>query len=393
MNILVIGGLSPDQKAILRKNGEEFKVWRTSQKGIETIQEHRDHEKYFQEKLSSENLDRMTANEFSEIYKKLWASNMWGNKDWYIENRLIASNGFEKIRAELKKLLYSKDSISERYNEFKSNIKGFGPSSLSEILHFVFPDKYCLWNDKPKTVLPALDLHVLPDRYFKYHIHIGEEYSECIRVLELIKRELTEFGINDFIDLDVLFWHIFDDILPTSAKNTKPPGTPVAPEVPLKITIGSHESAEYYLLELGRMLGYYTYTVDRSKKFKNYMLGDVAILKELPSFAGERDLNSARQIDVIWFGEDEDPKMCFEVEHTTGIVHGLNRLAQLKHLFVDFFIISSEDRRNKFEIEMNKFPYRSMRERYHFISYDELTKFFEITIPFHQMKAKLFGEA
>lgn len=84
--------------------------------------------------------------------------------------------------------------------------------------------------------------------------------------------------------------------------------------------------------------------------------------------------------------------MCFEVEHTTGISHGLNRLAQLKQLYVSFFIISSEDRRNKFDIEMNKFPYRSMRERYHFISYDELTKFFEMTVPFYQMKTKLFGE-
>jgi hypothetical protein len=391
MKILATSDLTEDQKAILRKNGEEFKVWRTSQKGIEESKVHRDHEKYFHQKLSAENLDRMTANEFAEIYKKLWASNMWGNKDWYIQNKLIASNGFEKIRAELKKLLYGKGSISERYNELKSNIKGFGSSSLSEILHFVFPDRYCLWNDKPKTVLPALDLHVLPDRYFKYQIHTGEEYSECIRVLELIKHELSEFGIKDFIDLDLMFWHIFDDILPRFPKKT---GVPVASEVPSKITIDTHESAEYYLLELGRMLGYYTYTVDRSKKFNDYVLGEVAVLKEIPSFTGERDLNSARQIDVIWFGDDEDPKMCFEVEHTTDITHGLNRLAQLKHLYLDFFIVSSEDRRNKFEIEMNKFPYRtkSMRERYHFISYDELTKFFEMTIPFYRMKTKLFGE-
>ncbi|MDP9288971.1 MAG: hypothetical protein M3P08_12340 [Thermoproteota archaeon] len=59
---------------------------------------------------------------------------------------------------------------------------------------------------------------------------------------------------------------------------------------------------------------------------------DVALLKQIPAFAGERDLISAREIDVIWFGDDENPKLCFEVEHTTDIVHGLNRLAQLQHL-------------------------------------------------------------
>ncbi len=51
----------------------------------------------------------------------------------------------------------------------------------------------------------------------------------------------------------------------------------------------------------------------------------------MPPFAGERDQNSAKEIDVIWFGEDENPQLCFEVEHSTGIVSGLHRLTQLKH--------------------------------------------------------------
>lgn len=70
-------------------------------------------------------------------------SGFWGNKDWYFDNRLIAPNGLDKIKTELGKLLYGTTDFRTRYDEFRSNVKGFGPSSLTEILHFIFPDKYC----------------------------------------------------------------------------------------------------------------------------------------------------------------------------------------------------------------------------------------------------------
>ena len=49
------------------------------------IKIHRDHEKYFKEKLSKKNLETLQAKELGDIYKMLWASNIWGNKDWYIK--------------------------------------------------------------------------------------------------------------------------------------------------------------------------------------------------------------------------------------------------------------------------------------------------------------------
>ena len=58
------------------------------------------------------------------------------------------------------------------------------------------------------------------------------------------------------------------------------------------------------------MLGYIPYTVDQSKTFNGQKLGNVALLKQIPAFAGERDLNSAREIDVIWFGDDEKCQNC-----------------------------------------------------------------------------------
>jgi len=158
---------------------------------------------------------------------------------------------------------------------------------------------------------------------------------------------------------------------------------------PAEVVIDSHEAAEYFLLELGRMFGCLTYTADQAASYKDKRLGEIALLNQIPSFAGERDLGSAREIDVIWFGEDENPKCCFEVEHTTDVVKGLNRLAQLQHLNVKFFIVAEENKRSKFEIEMQKYPYRRMRNRYIFVSYGELARLFEKAVPFYQLKNKL----
>jgi hypothetical protein len=156
--------------------------------------------------------------------------------------------------------------------------------------------------------------------------------------------------------------------------------------------IDTHQAAEFYLLELGKMLGYLPYTADQSEEYNGQKLGEIALVNEIPGFTGERDLNSAREIDVIWFGDDENPKLCFEVEHSTDIVHGLNRLSQFQHLYVKFFIVAVEDRRRKFESEMRKFPFRRMKDRFFFISYDDLASFHIAAVPFYELRTRLLKE-
>jgi hypothetical protein len=392
--MMALPELSMEQIETLRHYVGEFKEWLKTPEGQASVKEHRDHEKYFKEKLSPQNLEKMTSDEFREVYKTLWASNIWGNKDWYVDSKLLEPNGLETIKRELKKLLYGPGEIDAKYDEFRKNVKGFGPSSISEILHFVFPEKYCLWNEKPKSVLPFLGLTLLPDRFFKYQITSGSEYLQCVNVLKVIKNTLKDYGIIDFIDLDIFFWHIYNDVMPVKPREVEKEVKVIPVVKPMEVRISDHDGAEFYLLELGKMLGFLTYVASRDhiKIFNGRRLGDVALLKEIPPFAGERDLNSAREIDVIWFGEDENPKYCFEVEHTTDILRSLNRLAQLQHINAKFFIVAPEERRSKFEIEMQKYPYRRMRDRYRFISYDDLASLFEVAQSFHGLKTKLLGE-
>ena len=191
---------------------------------------------------------------------------------------------------------------------------------------------------------------------------------------------MASHGILDFIDLDIMFLHMH---------GTEPPSKEPLPD---HEPIDTHQSAQYHLLELGNMLDFLTYTPDYSKKHKGRKLRDTATLMEMPAFAGERARNPASKIDVIWFSEDENPKACFEVEHSTGISPGLHRLYQLRQFRVKFFIVASEDDRNKFEREVRKAPYLAMRESFRFISYDELSRFFKATHTFHELKVELMGD-
>jgi hypothetical protein len=48
------------------------------------------------------------------------------------------------------------ESFEKRYTSFRSKIKGFGISAISEILGMIYPDKFCIWNLKTKKVLSFL---------------------------------------------------------------------------------------------------------------------------------------------------------------------------------------------------------------------------------------------
>lgn len=378
--------LTTEQKNKIKSHIAGYNKWSHKE---ENIKVHRDHHEFFRTMLSNDKIDSLTEDDFREVYKKLWASNIWGNKDWYIDNKLLQPNGLQKIKQELKKLLYGEDEINIRFDNFKKNIKGFGPSSMSEILHFVFPEKYCLWNDKPKTVLPYLGIDFLPAKLFKYNLQTGSEYQQCINALKVVKDELTNYGFEnpDFIDLDCFLWYIFANVdfgeEEPKVKEKKPKPS---------LVIESHEDAEEILLKLGKMMDYLPYlnNTDRSKISNKELLNE--ILVEIPDCFGGRDKNSAREIDVIWFDADENPKVCLEVEHSTNVSSGLQRLSQLKHFDVKFVIVADEFKRSKFEIEMNKYPYRTMRDKFRFISYEELLDLYETVTNYKQIFNKLFGE-
>lgn len=124
---------------------------------------------------------------------------------------------------------------------------------------------------------------------------------------------MAQFGIKDFIDLDIFFWYLYKEVVPKGKVEKKVSEKPALNE---KIAINTHEAAEYYLLELGKMLGFNPYTVDSSKEFGRKKLGDIA---ESWKLMGEQ----SEWVLTVLKGHEENAQI------------PVNQLVQFMHFFMN----------------------------------------------------------
>lgn len=159
-------------------------------------------------------------------------------------------------------------------------------------------------------------------------------------------------------------------------------------EVPINREL-THTDIQAKLLLIGSYLNYRTYTPDASKTSDIYgrKLGDIASEEKIPEGAmPSLSLETVKMIDVIWFDQEGYPTHAFEVEHTTDITKGLLRLYQTRKLRIKMFIISNQ--KNKFETEVSKSPFVTIKDEFILKNYDELEEFFESVKHFKQVKDK-----
>jgi len=157
--------------------------------------------------------------------------------------------------------------------------------------------------------------------------------------------------------------------------------------------VKSHSEAEAALLELGNLLGFETFVTadDGNKDCQGKLLSQIATLKEMPEFTAQEILDTARHIDVIWF-EDKFPVHCFEIEHSTGVSQGLLRLFQLRGLNTGFTVVAPAEAQGKFEREVEKAPFRSIRNRFRFKSYEDIARFLRVAREFVKEEQNFLGE-
>ena len=243
--------------------------------------------------------------------------------------------------------------------------------------------------------MPRLDLTIRP-------VGDGKSYKKAVEEIGKVKEQLEGHGVKDadFLLTDFfiayLFYQVFDlqykrkEAIrppPTEGKEEKPPAQPPAPK---DLNIASHEAAQAALLMLGNLLGYDTYTPDAGRTHKEQKLGDIATLEELPYFAGEKVMDSVQNIDVVWL-KDEWPEYFFEVEHTTGVTSGLLRIYQAEKINAKFFIIAPQKELKRFEREVEKAPFRRIKEKYQFRSYEELRDMYLATHNYRKVSDDFLG--
>jgi len=147
----------------------------------------------------------------------------------------------------------------------------------------------------------------------------------------------------------------------------------IEPKTEVEKTVRKHAEVQGMLLEIGNFKSGDTYTNDKKFVFQNKTLGSLATLNMVPAFTYEKIVKeSASFADVIWFNDRGFPHKIFEVEHSTDFRDAFIKFMELQDFITEFYCVSSEDRRIKFERERGKTAFKPIDNRLKFLTYEEV---------------------
>jgi len=242
---------------------------------------------------------------------------------------------------------------------------------------------FSLLSDKNiRKVLRSIQLEeVLPNTWSlqKKEADTILQYIPLTKRIEFIIYSVLESGKKDGYGLDDFLIHIFTqlkngltpenkeimDVLRECAyvKNNRwyhkvRPGV-LFPEYELPTkgvlpaeALQEHEQFIYQMAKLGATIGYQIW-VGQNEQNKSEILQRLSVRKlEIPGLSEKfiRD-NRINQIDLLWLNPDEAKYTAFEVENSTGIYPGIQRLANLtvkmKHINIPTYVIIPDKFRNR----------------------------------------------
>ena len=210
--------------------------------------------KAFYQGFTKQKLLAMTEEEFLAYISKLWSMLIWGNKK-YVVDKLIADNGFQQVKKQLVELLYGSTPLEKRWDDFLKNVKGLGPATMSELLTYVNPDEYVIFNKT--TVLCFTYLSVLGMPKYNYQ-YTGKKYVEVCNVAKEISRVMAAAGIHD-TDLLAVDYFLWDEVLPFAEKmaaGEEQATTTAAKPVSSKESKSLHEEIKEKIVTIGELLGF-----------------------------------------------------------------------------------------------------------------------------------------
>lgn len=167
------------------------------------LKERNDRAAYYQS-WTADRMQRMSADEFAEYLSKLWAMGIWGNKQ-YVVDKVIAENGLPNVTNRLSALIWSKSPLDQRWDTFRTEVKGIGPAMMSEILCYVHPAQCMLWNRRAYVALNYLGVSDLP----RYNYQLtGQKYQDLCETVASIAKEMQALGDADanFFTVDYFIW-------------------------------------------------------------------------------------------------------------------------------------------------------------------------------------------
>lgn len=162
-----------------------------------------------------------------------------------------------------------------------------------------------------------------------------------------------------------------------------------------KDAVKMHSYIEGICVELGNYKGYDTYSADPSAWYRDRMqIRNFVTFLDIPQFSYKEILREAQRIDVVWFNRKglAFPQMVFEVVDSVGTLNGaFNRSLQLRNFRTQFFIVAPEKHREKYNQTIELETYQENKERFTFITYDEIVELYENTARTKKLEAHIFG--
>ncbi|MDI6760911.1 MAG: hypothetical protein QMD05_08790 [Candidatus Brocadiaceae bacterium] len=159
-----------------------------------------------------------------------------------------------------------------------------------------------------------------------------------------------------------------------------------------------HGIAQGMLVALGKIYGYETYAPPHDQTIRNFQgkpLKDLISVSDCTDIFKGPNLVKIREIDTLWFDEDDYglfPVYAFEVEETTRVKSGLDRLLKIpKRFSTRFFVIGpSTKEKDLFKRYINQTPFRNFRDRFLFKLYEELEELYNSALV-HNDRREQFG--
>ena len=364
--------------SLLRNYLDGYKSFKQSETGKAWSREREEKKRLFSHAFSKEMLREASDEEFIKalikVLDSLWAMGIWVKREQRIK-QIIERNGVKRLRDMFYELIYGDSPLEERFDNFLASIWGLGVAAVTEILCFVDPEKYAMWNKKVATAIEKLGLLEELARTLglkRRRIGIlninGRQYAKIIRFLENLRRESEQIAHRhiDFLELDYFLYYIAEVAEAPAEPSTR------------GIAISRHNEAQYYLLKLGQLLGYVTYVArqDQSKIVNNDQLGEVADIRELPQWLiYYRGIRNPEDIDVLWLDSSGERLVyAFEVSHSTDITKDATALLDLAPIAERVFIVAPDNRKSEFEKLERSPQFRNvLREgKLRFIPYSDL---------------------
>ena len=149
-----------------------------------------------------------------------------------------------------------------------------------------------------------------------------------------------------------------------------------------------HSVLQGRLLEIGNVRGYQTFCPNKSKKFNDKKLIEIATLSACPELQFS-DYEILRQIDVLWFREKNSnliPEYAFEVELSTGIWSGVGRMATLiDYANARLYVISNDDKKYNQVVQ----TYSDYALRYRHVLAEAIGELYAAELNLRELRARI----